>query len=97
MDWQPFINVGLGAISAVFGWVARTFYTDIRALESSIAAHKVEVARDYATNQDLQVTIAEKRFPQAPEIPTMQEQGLKTVTASSWKNSTSCNSRSAVT
>jgi tripartite-type tricarboxylate transporter receptor subunit TctC len=28
--------------------------------------------------------ISEQRFPQAPNIPTMQEQGLKTVTASSW-------------
>jgi hypothetical protein len=53
MDWQPFINVGLGAFCAVFGWVGRTFYTDIRSLEMSIAAHKVEVARDYATNDDL--------------------------------------------
>jgi cobyric acid synthase len=53
MDFQPFINVGLSAAFAVLGWVARTFYTDIRALESAIAAHKVEVARDYATNEDI--------------------------------------------
>lgn len=53
MDWQPFINTGLGAFCAVIGWVARTFYVDIRQLEASIAAHKVEVARDYATNHDI--------------------------------------------
>lgn len=53
MDWQPIINLAGGAVCAVFGWVARTFYQDIRALEASIAAHKFEVARDYATNTDI--------------------------------------------
>ncbi len=53
MDWQPFINTGIGAAFAVAGWVARTFYTDIRTLEAAVSAHKVEVARDYATNDDI--------------------------------------------
>lgn len=53
MDWQPFINTGLGAACAVFGWIARTFYTDIRALEHAIASHREMVARDYATNGDI--------------------------------------------
>lgn len=53
MDWQPFINTGLGAACAVFGWVMRTFYADIRNLEHSVAAHKEMVARDYATNGDI--------------------------------------------
>lgn len=51
--WQPLINTGLGAAAACLGWVMRTFYTDIRQLEAAMAAHKVEVARDYATNEDL--------------------------------------------
>ena len=51
--WQPFINAGLFAFCAVCGWVGRTFYTDIRSLEASIASHKVEVAKEYATNQDV--------------------------------------------
>lgn len=53
MDWQPVINLAGGAVCAVFGWVARTFYQDIRALEASIAQHKVEVAKGYATNEDV--------------------------------------------
>ena len=53
MDWQPYINLAAGAVCAVIGWVLRTFYWDIRALGQSLADHKVEIARDYATNVDI--------------------------------------------
>ena len=53
MDWQPIINLGVAGAFAVIGWVSRTFYTDLRALGDALAHHRVEVARDYATNDDL--------------------------------------------
>lgn len=53
MDWQPIINLGVAGAFAVIGWVGRTLYADLRALSESLSAHKVEVARDYATNDDL--------------------------------------------
>jgi tripartite-type tricarboxylate transporter receptor subunit TctC len=42
--------------------------------------------KQFVERGDLHVlgAISERRYPQAPEIATMQEQGLKTVTASSW-------------
>jgi len=52
-SWQPFINIGLGAACSAFGWIARTIYADLRSLEQALALHKVEVARDYATNVDI--------------------------------------------
>lgn len=53
VDWQSLLNTAFIGLAAVVGWVGRTFYTDIRELEKSIAAHRVEVARDYATNSDI--------------------------------------------
>ena len=52
-DWQPYINLGIGLICSIMGWVLRTMYADIRSLGESLATHKVEVARDYATNTDM--------------------------------------------
>jgi len=53
MDWQPYINLGIGCVCGAIGWVLRTFYFDLRSLAESLAAHKVEVAKDYATNTDI--------------------------------------------
>jgi low affinity Fe/Cu permease len=53
MDWQPYINLGIGLVCSVMGWVLRTMYGDIRELADSVANHRVEVARDYATNSDI--------------------------------------------
>ena len=54
MDAQTILNA-LGAIAlSALGWFARTIYTDVKEIGESLHAHKVEVARDYATNQDLQ-------------------------------------------
>ena len=53
MDWQPYINLAIGLVCSVMGWVLRTLYNDIRALADSVASHRIEVARDYATNTDI--------------------------------------------
>lgn len=53
MDPQSLFNLLGGAAMATLGWVARHLFGAIKSLESDLAAHKVEVARDYATNSDL--------------------------------------------
>ncbi len=53
MDLQTAINLGLSGAGCALGWFAKTLYNAVKALESDLSAHKVEVARDYATNSDL--------------------------------------------
>lgn len=54
MDFQHLVDIALTAVTGFIGWVLRSIYDDVKALESDLNAHKVEVARDYATNADLQ-------------------------------------------
>lgn len=53
MDFQTVFNlvvlVGLPAL----GWAMRTIYEDLRRLSDTVHEHKLEVAREYATNSDL--------------------------------------------
>lgn len=53
MDFQSLVNTALGLAGAALGWIARTLYAAIRALEGDLAAHKVEVAKTHATKSDL--------------------------------------------
>ena len=53
MEPQTIINALLLGASGVGGWFAKTIYSAIKALENDLAQHKVEVARDYATNTDI--------------------------------------------
>ena len=53
MEPQTIINALLMSVAGVGGWFAKTIYGAIKALETDLANHKVEVARDYATNVDL--------------------------------------------
>jgi hypothetical protein len=54
MDAPNLYEWALGAISALLGWLGRQLYTDVKELSGSLAAHRVEVARDYVTNNELQ-------------------------------------------
>ena len=47
--WNVILTAGVGA----GGWVLKSIYSAIRALETDLSQHKVEVARDYVTNTDL--------------------------------------------
>ncbi len=53
MEPQHVINVIFGGGMAAVGWFAKTIYTAVKSLETDLAHHKVEVARDYATNTDI--------------------------------------------
>jgi|GEM_PF-6204172 len=60
MELQWLFNLGLSAVCGLMGWLGRTAYAaidDLRvalaAQARDIAAHRVEVARDYATNGDI--------------------------------------------
>lgn len=53
MEPQGVFNVVAAAALSVLGWVARSVYSAIRALEVDLSEHKIAVARDYVTNEDL--------------------------------------------
>lgn len=53
MEFQPLWNTLLAAGLGACGWIARTIYAAVKALELDLAAHKVEVAKTYATNSDM--------------------------------------------
>lgn len=53
MEFQSLLNIALGVACSALGWAARTMYTAIEDLRRDHNAHRVEVARDYATNGDI--------------------------------------------
>ena len=53
MEFQNLWNTLLAGGIAACGWVARTIYAAVKALETDLANHKVEVAKTYATNNDM--------------------------------------------
>lgn len=53
MDLQPFWNTLLAGGMAAMGWVLRSIYTAIKALEDDLTRHKVDAARTYSTKGDL--------------------------------------------
>lgn len=53
MDLQHLIDTLLAGALAAVGWIVRTLHSDIKLLSDELTAHKVEVAKNYATNADL--------------------------------------------
>lgn len=53
MDLQTIVDFVLGVTSAALGWFAKTIYGAVKDLESDLASHRVEVAKDYAPKADL--------------------------------------------
>lgn len=53
MDFQTVFNLVVMVGLPTLGWAMRTIYEDVKELSQSVNSHKVEVARDYATNHDL--------------------------------------------
>jgi hypothetical protein len=53
MDLQPFWNTLLAGGMAAMGWVLRSIYTAIKALENDLIGHKLEAAKTYSTKSDI--------------------------------------------
>ena len=54
MDWQTIGNIFLTSGIGILGWISRAIYGSIRDLQSELANHKVEVAKNYVTSASLQ-------------------------------------------
>jgi len=53
MEFQPLVNIGLGILCALLGWLGRTLYDAVETLKREFADHRVEIAQTYATKADL--------------------------------------------
>jgi hypothetical protein len=53
MDWQPYINLGIGSAFAVIGWLARELWSAVQELKSDIKKLEVSLPTDYVRKDDL--------------------------------------------
>ena len=59
MESQHLINVGLGASSAVFGWLARELWTAVKDLKEDLTRLSVELPKTYVTRDDYRSDLKE--------------------------------------
>lgn len=53
-EWQPVINLGLGAIIAAIGWFARQVWDSVQNLKRDIKQIEVDLPTHYVRKDDLQ-------------------------------------------
>lgn len=53
MDWQPYINMGIGAIFAAAGWLIRQIWEAVQELKSDLKKLEVKMPVEYVRKDDL--------------------------------------------
>lgn len=61
MEYQTLINLGGGAVIAVFGWFARTLWDAVQELKDDLAELRESIPKEYTTKADFNSTIHEIR------------------------------------
>ena len=59
MESQYLINVALGVVSAVFGWLARELWTAVKDLKEDLSDLAVELPKTYVTRDDYRSDLKE--------------------------------------
>jgi hypothetical protein len=59
MESQHLINVALGVVSAVFGWLARELWTAVKDLKEDLSDLAVELPKTYVTRDDYRSDLKE--------------------------------------
>lgn len=57
MDTQTLINTGLGALLAIFGWLARQLWDAVNKLQNDLHSLEVEMPKSYVTKDDFKETM----------------------------------------
>lgn len=52
-EWQWLINLGAGSVVAIIGYFVRTFRAEQKETSDTLAAFRLEVAKEYVTHTDL--------------------------------------------
>jgi hypothetical protein len=70
MDWQNFINVGIGSLLAVGGWFCRQLWDSVKELKADIADLKLHVSENYVKKSEVESlrTDMDKRFDRLEQM-----------------------------
>lgn len=55
MEYQDFVNAGLGISATVIGWFARTLWEAVNTLKDDLYKLKEEIAKDYVPKDEFVV------------------------------------------
>ena len=53
MDWQHFINLGMGALLSVLGWFARQLWDAVKTLQADINRLELSISDNYVKKSDM--------------------------------------------
>ena len=53
MDWQIYINIGIGSIFAVIGWFASELWAAVKELKNDLKNLEVSLPTEYVRKDDL--------------------------------------------
>jgi hypothetical protein len=57
MDWQPYINMGIGTAFAVAGWFANQLWSAVQELKRDLKALEVKLPSEYVKKDDLGIIL----------------------------------------
>lgn len=59
MDWQHFINLGMGALLSVLGWFARQLWDAVKTLQSDLNRLELSISDNYVKKDDFKEGVKE--------------------------------------
>ena len=59
MDWQHFINLGMGALLSVLGWFARQLWDAVKTLQNDLNRLELSISDNYVKKDDFKDGIKE--------------------------------------
>jgi hypothetical protein len=59
MDWQHFINLGMGALLSVLGWFARQLWDAVKTLQSDLNRLELSISDNYVKKDDFKDGVRE--------------------------------------
>lgn len=59
MDWQHFINLGMGALLSVLGWFARQLWDAVKTLQSDLNRLELSISDNYVKKDDFKDGVKE--------------------------------------
>lgn len=57
MEWQPYINMAIGAVFAGAGWFVRMLWEAVQELKRDLHELQVELPKEYMRQEDLTARI----------------------------------------
>ena len=59
MDWQHFINLGMGALLSVLGWFARQLWDAVKTLQNDLNRLELSISDNYVKKDDFKDGVRE--------------------------------------